>query len=132
MDDTNQLIEQRLKNLAALREFGIDPFANKFTPSEGCGAAKEKYVENRTVAVAGRLVSKREMGKTIFAHIRDVSGTIQLFIRKNDIGEEAFKIFKGLDLADFVGANGTLTGFSGGMKWKIFLLVAEGIELPLR
>ena len=98
MDDTNQLIDQRRKNLAALHEAGIDPFANKFTPSEGCGTSKENYAEGRNVAVAGRLVSKREMGKTVFAHVRDVSGTIQLFIRKNDVGEEAFKVFKGLDL----------------------------------
>ena len=102
MDDTNQLIEQRLENLAALREFGIDPFTNKFTPSEGCGTSKENYAEGRAVAVAGRLVSKREMGKTIFAHIRDVSGTIQLFIRNNDVGEEAFKIFKGQDTAGLI------------------------------
>ena len=108
MEDTNQLIEQRRANLAALAEAGIDPFANKFTPSETCGAAKANYKEERLVAVAGRLVSKREMGKTIFAHIKDTSGSIQLFIRKNDVGEEAFKIFKGLDLADFVGANGEM------------------------
>ena len=133
MDDTNQLIEQRLKNLAALREFGIDPFTNKFTPSEGCGTAKENYVEGRTVAVAGRLVSKREMGKTIFAHIRDVSGTIQLFIRKNDVGEEAFKIFKGLDLADFVGANGALFTTKTGeisVKMTDLVVLAKALRPP--
>ena len=91
MDDTNKLIEQRRENLAALREAGIKPFANKFTPSENCGDAKANYTEDRPVAVAGRLVSKREMGKTIFAHIRDTSGTIQLFIRKNDIGDGPIK-----------------------------------------
>ena len=64
VDDTNQLIEQRRANLAALAEAGIDPFANKFTPSETCDAAKANYEEERPVAVAGRLVSKREMGKT--------------------------------------------------------------------
>ena len=72
------------------------------------------------MAVAGRLVSKREMGKTIFAHIKDTSGSIQLFIRKNDVGEEAFKIFKGLDLADFVGANGSLfTTKTGEISVKV-------------
>ena len=133
MDDTNQLIEQRLENLAALREFGIDPFTNKFTPSEGCGAAKEIYAEGRNVAVAGRLVSKREMGKTIFAHIRDVSGTIQLFIRKNDVGEEAFKVFKGLDLADFVGANGALFTTKTGeisVKMTDFVVLAKALRPP--
>jgi lysyl-tRNA synthetase, class II len=133
VDDTNKLIEQRRENLAALREAGIEPFANKFTPSENCGDAKTNYEEGRPVAVAGRLVSKREMGKTIFAHIRDMSGTIQLFIRKNDIGEEAFKNFKGLDLADFVGANGTLFTTKTGeisVKMTDFVVLAKALRPP--
>ena len=133
MDDTNKLIEQRRENLSALREAGINPFANKFTPSENCGDAKANYLEERTVAVAGRLVSKREMGKTIFAHIRDTSATLQLFIRKNDIGDEAFKIFKGLDLADFVGTNGTLfTTKTGEISVKVsdFVVLAKALRPP--
>ena len=133
VDDTNKLIEQRRENLATLREAGIEPFANKFTPSESCGHAKANYAEDRPVAVAGRLVSKREMGKTIFAHIRDMSGTIQLFIRKNDIGEEAFKIFKGLDLADFVGANGALFTTKTGeisVKMTDFVVLAKALRPP--
>ena len=133
VEDTNQLIEQRRENLAALREAGIEPFANKFTPSETCGDAKTNYTEERPVAVAGRLVSKREMGKTIFAHIRDTSGTIQLFIRKNDIGDEAFKIFKGLDLADFVGANGALFTTKTGeisVKMTDFVVLAKALRPP--
>jgi len=133
VDDTNQLIKQRRENLAALNEAGIFPFANKFTPSESCGDAKSNYAEDRSVAVAGRLVSKREMGKTIFAHIRDVSGTIQLFIRKNDIGNEAFKIFKGLDLADFVGANGALFTTKTGeisVKMTDFVVLAKALRPP--
>ena len=133
VEDTNQLIEQRRENLAALREAGIEPFANKFTPSESCGDAKTNYTEERPVAVAGRLVSKREMGKTIFAHIRDTSGTIQLFIRKNDIGDEAFKIFKGLDLADFVGANGALFTTKTGeisVKMTDFVVLAKALRPP--
>ena len=133
MEDTNQLIEQRRANLAALAEAGIDPFANKFTPSETCGAAKSNYEEERLVAVAGRLVSKREMGKTIFAHIKDTSSSIQLFIRKNDVGEEAFKIFKGLDLADFVGANGSLfTTKTGEISVKVtdYVVLAKSLRPP--
>jgi lysyl-tRNA synthetase class 2 len=133
VDDTNQLIQQRNENLTALRKAGIDPFANKFTPTESCGTAKEKYTEERTVAVAGRLISKREMGKTMFAHIRDTSGTIQLFIRKNDLGDEAFAIFKGLDLADFVGANGVLfTTKTGEISVKVsdFVVLAKALRPP--
>jgi lysyl-tRNA synthetase class 2 len=133
VDDTHQLIEQRHANLATLREAGIDPFANKFVPSEGCGAAKENYSEERSVAVAGRLVSKREMGKMIFAHLKDTSGTIQLFIQKNDLGDEAFAIFKGLDLADFIGANGALfTTKTGEISVKVsdFVVLAKALRPP--
>ena len=133
VEDTNQLIEQRHANLAALKEAGIDPFANKFTPSEDCEEAKAKYSEERPVAVAGRLVSKREMGKTIFAHIKDTSGTIQLFVQKNNVGEEAFKIFKGLDLADFIGANGALFTTKTGeisVKTTDFVVLAKALRPP--
>ena len=69
MDDTNKLIEQRRAKLENLRVLGINPFHNKFTPSENCGEAKKNYEEERAVSVAGRLISQRVMGKTIFAHI---------------------------------------------------------------
>ena len=133
MEDTNQLIEQRHANLTALAEAGIDPFANKFTPSKSCDEAKVNYIDEQPVAVAGRLVSKREMGKTIFAHIKDTSGTIQLFIRKNDLGDEAFEIFKRLDLADFIGANGVLfTTKTGEISVKVtdFVILTKALRPP--
>ena len=133
MDDTNKLIAQRRANLESLREAGIDPFANKFTPSEGCGEAKANYAEDRPAALAGRLISRREMGKTIFAHIRDTTGSIQLFIRKNDLGDEAFELFKSLDIADFIGVNGTLfTTKTGEISLKItdFTVLAKALRPP--
>ena len=133
MDDTNQLIAQRRAKLDEMREAGIDPFRNKFTPSEFCGDAKANYVEDREVAVAGRLVSQRDMGKTIFAHIKDSSGSIQLFIRKNDLGEESFNIFKSLDLADFVGARGKLFTTKTGeisVKATDFTVLAKSLRPP--
>ncbi len=133
MDDTNKLIQQRHENLAALNAAGVQPFANKFLPTDTCGEAVGNYTENRPAAVAGRLVSKREMGKTIFAHIRDTSGKLQLFIRKDEIGEEAFKLFKGLDLADFVGANGTLFTTKTGeisLKMTDFVVIAKALRPP--
>ena len=133
MEDTNQLIEQRRSNLAALNEAGIDPFSNKFTPSNDAATAKKNYTEDMPVAIAGRLVSKREMGKTIFAHIKDTSGSIQLFVRKNDIGDEAFKIFKNLDLADFIGANGVLfTTKTGEISVKVsdFVVLVKALRPP--
>jgi len=133
MDDTNKLIEQRRAKLADLRAAGIDPFRRKFSPSESCCTAKENYLEERAVSVAGRLVSQRVMGKTIFAHVKDSSGTIQLFVRKNDLGDEPFGVFKSLDIADFVGANGTLfTTKTGEISVKVaeFTVLAKALRPP--
>jgi lysyl-tRNA synthetase class 2 len=108
MDDTNSLIEQRRAKLAALRARGIDPFKNKFTPTETCDAARKNYVEGREVAVAGRITAHREMGKSMFIDVRDQSGRIQIYAQKNALGDEQWEIFKHLDLGDFVGVRGKM------------------------
>ena len=108
MDDTNSLIEQRKAKLAALRAKGIDPFKNKFTPSETCQQARDHYAEGREVALAGRITAHRDMGKSMFLDIRDQSGRMQIYAQKNVLGDEQFAIFQHLDLADFIGVRGTL------------------------
>ncbi len=106
MDDTNSLIEQRKAKLAALRARGIDPFKNKFTPSESCAYAREHYAEGREVALAGRITAHRDMGKSMFLDIRDQSGRMQVYAQKNVLGDDQFAIFQHLDLADFIGVKG--------------------------
>jgi lysyl-tRNA synthetase, class II len=108
MDDTNSLIEQRKAKLAALRKHGIDPFKNKFTPTESCVEARKNYTEGREVAVAGRITAHRDMGKSMFIDVRDQSGRIQVYAQKNVLGDEQWNIFTHLDLGDFVGVHGTL------------------------
>lgn len=108
MDDTNALIEQRRAKLAALREKGIDPFRNKFSPTESCAEARANYADERAVKLAGRITAHRDMGKSMFLDIRDQSGRIQLYAQKNGLGEEQFDIFKHLDLGDFIGVEGTM------------------------
>ena len=108
MDDTNSLIEQRKAKLAALRAKGIDPFKNKFSPTETCKQARDNYAEGREVAVAGRITAHREMGKSMFIDVRDQSGRLQIYAQKNALGDELWEIFKHLDLGDFVGVRGTM------------------------
>ena len=108
MEDTNSLIEQRKAKLTALRAKGIDPFQNKFTPTETCAAARANYLEGREVALAGRITAHRDMGKSMFFDIRDQSGRIQISAQKNVLGEEPWNIFTHLDLGDFVGVRGTM------------------------
>jgi lysyl-tRNA synthetase class 2 len=108
MEDTNSLIEQRKAKLAALRKHGIDPFRNKFAPTESCAEARTNYTEGREVAVAGRITAHRDMGKSMFIDVRDQSGRIQVYAQKNVLGDEQWNIFTHLDLGDFVGVRGTL------------------------
>jgi lysyl-tRNA synthetase class 2 len=107
-EDSNSLIEQRKSKLAALRAQGIDPFKNKFTPTESCQQARDNYVEGREVSVAGRITAHRDMGKSMFIDVRDQSGRLQVYAQKNVIGDEQWNLFRHLDLADFIGAKGTL------------------------
>src|SRR5437870_6428391 len=108
MDETNSLIEQRKSKLAALRARGIDPFKNRFTPTETCAQAHQNYAEGREVAVAGRVTAHRDMGKSMFIDVRDQSGRIQVYAQKNVLGDEQFEIFRHLDLGDFIGVRGTM------------------------
>lgn len=111
------LEEQRLDKLERLREAGVEPYparverthtlaeaAAAFTAVEGDEAAQDV-----SVTVCGRLLSVRDMGKTVFADIEDESGRLQLFVRREVIREESHTVFrKLLDLGDFVQASGTL------------------------
>ncbi len=133
MDDTNSLIEQRRAKLASLREQGIDPFRNKFTPSESCLEARENYSEGREVQLAGRITAQRDMGKSLFVDIRDQSGRMQVYAQKNALGEEPFEVFKHLDLADFLGVKGTMFTTKTGeisVKAESFVILAKSLRPP--
>ncbi|HHY86866.1 MAG TPA: lysine--tRNA ligase [Verrucomicrobia bacterium] len=127
------LIEQRKAKLAALRARGIDPFKNKFTPSESCAAARAHYVEGREVAVAGRITAHRDMGRSMFIDVRDQSGRIQVYAQKNVLGDEQFEIFSQLDLGDIIGVRGTLfTTKTGEISIKLagFTVLAKALRPP--
>ncbi|HTD66001.1 MAG TPA: lysine--tRNA ligase [Candidatus Limnocylindria bacterium] len=109
----NSLIKERRDKLAKLREKGIDPFKNKFTPDHTCDDARSKFdkgeiPEGTKVSVAGRITAHRDMGKSIFIDVRDQSGRVQIYAQKQALGDEQFDIFKHLDLGDFVGVTGTM------------------------
>ncbi|HXR49165.1 MAG TPA: lysine--tRNA ligase [Candidatus Limnocylindrales bacterium] len=133
MDDTNSLIEQRKAKLAALRAKGIDPFKNKFTPTESCADARKNYTEGREVAVAGRITAHRDMGKSMFIDVRDQSGRIQVYAQKNVLGDEQWSIFSHLDLGDFIGARGKLFTTKTGeisIKLELFVILAKALRPP--
>src|SRR5262245_31419557 len=133
MDETNSLIEQRKAKLAALRARGIDPFKNKFAPTETCAHARANYVEGREVSIAGRVTAHRDMGKSMFIDVRDQSGRLQVYAQKNVLGDEPFEVFRHLDLGDFIGATGTLfTTKTGEISVRLtsFVILAKALRPP--
>ena len=138
MDDTNALIEQRKGKLAALRSKGIDPFKNKFTPDVGCGEARQKFQQgglaaSARVAIAGRITAHRDMGKSQFIDLKDMSGRIQIYAQKQTLGDEQFEIFKHLDLGDFIGVKGELFTTKAGepsVKITSFVILGKTLRPP--
>src|SRR3989338_229999 len=114
--DDNQIITERRHKLAEIRKAGV-AFPNDFDRKHLAGDLHTSYANmshdeldaaHASVAVAGRMMLKRVMGKASFATVQDMSGRIQLFISNNDTGEEAHDAFKHYDLGDILGAVGVL------------------------
>ena len=108
-EELNDLMRRRREEYEELMGKGVQPYAYGFdtdADSAGVIASFGDDAEIRRVAVAGRIMTIRRMGKASFAHIQDRSGKIQLYVKKDDLGEDAYDIFKLLDIGDIVGANG--------------------------
>lgn len=110
MEDQNQLIKIRKEKLVSLREDGINPYPYKFDRTHFSGELKENFneLEGTQVAVSGRIMAIRKMGKASFCHIQDMHGRLQLYIARDAIGVETYTMFKTLDIGDFIGVNGLL------------------------
>lgn len=107
--DVNQLLKVRREKLADLQERGKDPFKiTKFDVTHHSMEIKENYanLEGKTVSVAGRMMFKRVMGKASFCNIQDLQGNIQVYVARDDIGEDDYKDFKKYDAGDILGITG--------------------------
>lgn len=107
--DVNELRKIRRDKLAALQAEGKDPFQIvKFDVTHHSQDIKNQFeeLEGKTVTIAGRMMSKRIMGKASFCHVQDLEGTIQSYVARDSLGEEAYKEFKKLDVGDIIGITG--------------------------
>ena len=138
----SEQVQVRRQKLADLRAAGCDPFALTKFPQDAYSAdLKEEYAAlpnetdaGRTVALAGRMMSKRVMGKASFAHLRDAKGDIQLYVRRDELGDESYAAFKKLDLGDIIGVRGevfrTKTGELSVRVTELALLAKSLRPLP--
>ncbi len=104
----NQIIDFRKEKLTKLREAGVEPYPQKYEPTHFSADILTDFdnLEKKDVDIAGRIMSMRKMGKASFFHIKDLKGKIQIFIRRDDVGEDNYAHFKLLDMGDFVGVKG--------------------------
>lgn len=107
--DVKQLLKVRREKLADLQERGMDPFRiTKFDVSHHSQEIKDDFenLEGKTVTVAGRMMSKRVMGKASFCNVQDLKGNIQSYVARDSVGEDSYKDFKKFDIGDIVGICG--------------------------
>ena len=127
-ENLSDQIRIRRQKLAEMKEAGKDPFEiTKFDVTAHAADIKANFeaMENQTVSVAGRIMSRRDMGKASFVHIMDSTGTIQSYVRINDVGEDCYKEFKKFDIGDVIG----LTGFVFKTRTGETSIHAQGITL---
>ena len=131
--DTNQLRKVRLEKLTALQEAGQDPFRIvKYDQTHHSAQIKENYdeLEGKDVSIAGRMMFKRVMGKASFCNVQDRDGRIQVYVARDDLGEDAYKAFKKMDIGDIVGVKGFVFKTKTGeisVHAKEFTLLAKSL-----
>lgn len=108
-EQLSELLQIRRDKLSALRAAGKDPFAViTFPQTHHSKEIAEQYdaLEGKEVCIAGRMMSKRIMGKASFAHVLDAAGDIQIYVKRDDVGEDAYADFKTYDIGDIIGVRG--------------------------
>ncbi len=125
--ETNEQKQVRLDKLNELKSKGINPFGGRYERTHITSQILNGFVEleGKNVAIAGRIMAIRRMGKASFAHIQDVSGQIQIYVRLNDVGEELYDLFTHLDIGDIIGVQ----GFVFRTKTEEISVHAQGLVL---
>jgi lysyl-tRNA synthetase class 2 len=129
MDPQHRLIQERVSKIEKWEALGEQPYPPSFTRSHRLGdvvdAGETMVAENAEVRLAGRMISKRRHGKMGFAHLDDQSGSLQIWVRKDVVGEDAYEKFKLIEVGDFCGVEGRM------MRTKTGELTCEVTSLQL-
>ncbi len=113
MEDSSALMEQRREKLEEIRQLGVEPYPYKYSPTHTTEEIREQFAEvgdqpdeTNSVRIAGRIMTRRDHGKSGFAHLQDGSGRLQIYVRQNAVGTEAYEIYRKLDVGDVIGVDG--------------------------
>lgn len=133
-ENLNEILRVRREKLAKLRQAGKDPFKiTKFNPTHKSITILNEFesLENQEVVIAGRIMTKRVMGRASFAHILDSEGQIQIFVQINELGKEAYEDFKAMDIGDIIGVKGDVFRTKKGeisVRAKEITLLAKSLQ----
>ena len=141
MEELSELLLQRRRKVNALWEAGVNPYPNDFRPTHTTRDVVDAYGAKDTIeedpqvfAVAGRIIARRSFGKAAFVQLQDRKGRLQLYIKREDVGDEVFEVFEGFDIGDIVGGVGkpfrTKTGELSLRLESIRLLTKSLLPLP--
>ena len=115
MEDSSALMDQRREKLEEIRQLGVNPYPYKYSPTHTTQEIREQFAdvggqpdETHSVRIAGRIMTKRDHGKSGFAHLQDASGRLQIYVRQNAVGEEVYQVYRKLDVGDVIGVDGPL------------------------
>lgn len=125
----DNLRESRLKKLAEIKKSGVNPYSTKYERKQTCHEAGEKLGEK--AKIAGRLISWREHGGSTFADLQDVSGKIQIFFKKDVLGDEKYQFLSLLDVGDFLGVEGEVFKSQAGettIRVEDFTLLTKSLR----
>lgn len=138
-EEPGRVMRDRIEKLETLRSLGVEPYAYRFDPTHSTEEARALFTgeveETESVRLAGRFVSLRDMGKSRFAHLADRAGRLQLYFRKNVLGDEAYTLLDLIDLGDWIGVEGAIFRTRTGeitLRVDRFTLLAKAVRpLPL-
>ncbi|MCD6459938.1 lysine--tRNA ligase [bacterium] len=132
-DERGQFFEQKLANLKALEEIGVNAYGKRFETTSTLEELRDGFKEGQIVKAAGRMMAYRGHGKSIFIDMKDKSSKMQLYFQKNIIGEDNFNIFKKIEIGDIIGVEGETFFTRMGeptLKVESFTLLSKSL-LPL-
>ncbi len=129
----DQYRAQRIENRRKLAELGYAPYGKAFPRTGNLSEVRAGFEEGKAASVAGRIMTKRRMGKLMFIHLNDGTDAFQVLLKRDVLGEEAYNAAKLLDLGDFIGVHGTLFTTQAGEKTvevKEWILLSKAIRQP--
>ena len=115
LEETKDLMQQRRDKLNEIREFGVEPYPHKYEPTHTTSVIRRDFAETQEtpdetqrIRLAGRIMTKRDHGKSSFAHLQDSEGRIQIYVRRDKVGAEPYLVYRRFDVGDIIGVEGVV------------------------